>query len=523
MKILYELLSDSYFVLFLIIALSYIIGRIKIHGFSLGVSAVIFVALVFGHYGVVLPKVVQDIGLVLFVFTIGIQSGPGFFDALKKDGIKLASLSAVLVFTAGLIAVLCSYIFDLQMPIIAGLFVGALTSAPGLAAATDQFGEISSIGYGIAYPFGVIGVILFLRSLPKLMRSNIRHAEKDYEKEITAEYPAMQPKTILVTNANVDNKSIAQLQFRSMTEAVISRVMHEQKVSVPKPATKLHMGDLVRVVGTQDAIDRATLILGEVTDEEFPVSGKFDVHGVLVTNKTLVNKSIAEINLQANYDATITRIRRSGIDITPTPDARIRFGDKLIVASQTDQFEQINRLFGNDDKRLSDTDVLPIALGIVLGVIVGAFTPLGLTGGVLCVALILSKIGKTGPILWTMSSAANILLREFGLILFLAVIGTSAGATLVSTYMEYGYKLFLIGGLITILPMVLAALAAKYFYKLNILSVLGALAGGMTSTPGLAAVAPMTRSNAPQIAYATAYPIAMVLIVFVVKILGWIG
>ncbi len=517
MNIIQSFLSEGYFALFLIIAISYIIGKIKVKGVSLDVSAVIFVALAFGHFGVSLPKIIQDIGLVLFIFTIGIQAGPGFFDALKKHGIKLAALSAILILTSGITVVAAYYIFDLEMGILAGLLAGALTSTPGLASATDQFGDISSIGYGIAYPFGVIGVIIFLRLLPKILNTNIEKEEKEWEALSTAEYPVLNAKNFIITNINLNGKSLSQLHFRQITNASISRVMHEGEAFTPSPNTTLHTGDIVRAVGTDDALDKAQLLLGKTTDREIPLSGKYEVQGVLVTNKDVVNKTLAELNLQASFDATVTRIRRSGIDITPSPQARIRFGDKLIIASSN--MKQVQKLFGNDDKRLSDTDILPIALGIVLGVIIGKFTFLGLTGGVLIVALILSKLGKTGPILWTMSGSANVLLRELGLIFFLAVVGTSAGATLVDTFIQYGYMLFLIGAAITLIPMIVMTFVAKRVYKTNLLTLLGGLAGAMTSTPGLAAISPLTKSNAPQIAYATAYPIAMVLLVVVMKLL----
>lgn len=519
MNIIQSLLSEGYFALFLIIAIAYIIGKVQVKGVSLDVSAVIFVALIFGHFGVSLPKIIQDIGLVLFIFTIGIQAGPGFFDALKKHGINLAILSAILIVSAGLTVVATHYIFGLDMGILAGLLAGALTSTPGLASATDQFGEISSIGYGIAYPFGVIGVILFLRLLPKMLRTNIQQAEQEWDALSSAEFPVLNYRHFKITNSNIDNRTLTQLRFRRMTEASISRVMHETEAFTPTPNTILHLGDIVRVVGTDEALERAQVLLGEPTDKEIPLSGKYDVQSVLVTNKDVVNKTLAELNLQASYDATVTRIRRSGIDITPSPRARIRFGDKLIIASSKENMTQVQKLFGNDDKRLSDTDILPIALGIVLGVIVGKFTFLGLTGGVLIVALILSKLGKTGPVLWTMSSSANVLLRELGLIFFLAVVGTSAGATLVETYQQYGYMLFIVGAAITLIPMIIMTFVAKRIYKTNLLTLLGGLAGAMTSTPGLAAIAPLTRSNAPQIAYATAYPIAMVLLVAVMKLL----
>jgi putative transport protein len=517
MDIIQALLSEGYFALFLIIAISYIIGKVKIKGVSPDVSAVIFVALIFGHFGVSLPKIIQDIGLVLFIFTIGIQAGPGFFDSLKKHGIKLAGLSAILIFTAGITVVAIHFIFDFDMGILAGLLAGALTSTPGLASATDQFGDISSIGYGIAYPFGVVGVILFLRLLPKILKTNITDAEKEWDELSTGEHPLLNHKNFIITNINLDKKSISQLHFRQITGANISRIMHGEDAFTPSPNTVLYTGDIVRVVGTDDALEKTQLLLGKTTDQEIPLSGKYEVRSVLVTNKEAVNKTLAELNLQASFDATVTRIRRSGIDITPSPQARIRFGDKLIIASSN--MKQVQKLFGNDDKRLSDTDILPIALGIVLGVFIGKFTFLGLTGGVLIVALILSKLGKTGPILWTMSGSANVLLREIGLIFFLAVVGTSAGATLVDTFMQYGYTLFLVGAAITLIPMIIMTIVAKRVYRTNLLTLLGGLAGAMTSTPGLAAMAPLTKSNAPQIAYATAYPIAMVLLIVVMKLL----
>ncbi len=519
MNLIQSFLSEGYFALFLIITTAYIVGKIKIKGVSLDVSAVIFVALIFGHFGVTLPKIIQNIGLVLFIFTIGIQAGPGFFDSLKKHGIKLATLSAILIFTAGAVVIATYYIFNLEMGFLAGLLAGALTSTPGLASATDQFGNISSIGYGIAYPFGVIGVILFLRILPKIMRTDIEHAEKEWEALSTIEYPILNYKHFIINNININNKTLSDLRFRRMTEASISRVLHGDEAFTPSPDTVLHTGDIVRVVGTEKALEKAQVLLGKPTDKEIPLSHKYAVQRVLVTSKDVVSKTLAELNLQTLYDATITRIRRSGIDITPSPKARIRFGDKLIIASSKENMKQVQKLFGNDDKKLSDTDILPIALGIVLGVLIGKYTFLGLTGGVLIVALILSKLGKTGPVLWTMSGSANILLKEIGLIFFLAVVGTNAGTTLVDTFSEYGYMLFLIGAAITVIPMILTALVAKLVYKINLLTLLGGLAGAMTSTPGLATITPLTSSNAPQIAYATAYPIAMVLLVIVMKLL----
>jgi putative transport protein len=524
-----ELLSNNYFALFLIVALGFILGRIKIFGLSLDVSAVIFVALVFGHYGVVIPEDFQYLGLVLFIFTIGIQAGPGFFESFKKEGRQLASFATLLILAAALITAVTVYFFNIDKNIAVGLFTGALTSTPGLAAAIDITGSpLASIGYGVSYPFGVIGVILFIRFLPKILGVSLKKAEEDNQSKMKEEFPEIIRRNFVVENDYVVGNSIGELRIRYMTKAVVSRVVHDGLAITPKPETILYKGDLIKAVGTEEALKRVELLIGPPTEEEIPLDPNYDVRTVLVTNKEVVNKTIGQINLLHTYSATITRIRRSGINISPTPNSKLQFGDKLIIASSKTNMEMVARIFGDDQKRLSDTDILPVALGIILGVLVGkinitlgnfAFSP-GLTGGVLIVALVVSRLGKTGPILWTMSGAANQLLRQLGLIFFLAAVGTGAGAEIVTTFQQYGYKLFLFGGVITIVPMVLAALVGKWFFKMNLLSMLGAISGSMTSTPGLAAADSMTDTNAHSIAYATVYPVAMVLLIVVVQLIS---
>ena len=523
-----ELLSNSYFALFLIVTIGFILGRIKIFGLSLDVSAVIFVALVLGHYGVIIPSDFQNLGLVLFIFTIGIQAGPGFFESFKKEGRQLALFATLLILLSGIITVIGITFFSIDKNIAVGLFTGALTSTPGLAAAIDYTNSpLASIGYGVAYPFGVIGVILFIRFLPKILKISLQKSEEDYNSKMKEEFPEILRRNFVVENENIFDKSIGDLRIRFMTKAVISRVVHNNIAAAPTPQTILYKGDLVKAVGTKEALQSVELLIGRPTEEEIPLDPSYDVRTVLLTNKEVVNKTIGQINLLHTYNATITRIRRSGIDISPTPNSKLLFGDKLIVASSKANMEIVSRIFGNDSKRLSDTDILPVALGIILGVLVGkiniamgSFTfALGLTGGVLMVALVLSKIGKTGPVLWTMSGAANQLLRQFGLILFLAAVGTDAGSSIVETFQKYGAQLFIFGAAITIFPMIVAALAGKYIFKMNILTLIGGISGSMTSTPGLAAADSMTETNAHSIAYATVYPVAIVLLIVIVQII----
>lgn len=527
-----ELLNSSYFVLFLIIALGYLLGRIKLFGISLDVSAVLFVAIFFGHYGFVVPDVLQKIGLVLFIFSIGMQAGPGFFGTFKKQGRDFATFAAILIGSASLITWACTLLFDIDMNIAIGLLTGALTSTPGLAAAIDSTqSPEASIGYGIAYPFGVIGVILFIRLLPKLLRTNTKDAENAYKHDMLADNPTIIKRNFKVENSKVAGKSLSELRIRHMTKGVVSRVMRGTEAFVPSPNTILQLGDIIKVVGPEDAMLKIEVLIGSETTIEIPLGVKYDIQKILVSNKEVANMTVKELNLVQNYNATMTRIRRSGIDITPQPHTRIQLGDKIIIACDKENMKQVARILGNDDSRLSDSDLLPVALGIVVGVLLGkisinfsdSFTfSLGLTGGVLATALILSNVGKTGNILWSMSGSANQLIRQLGLLFFLSAVGTKAGGQLVATFHEYGIMLFVVGGIITIFPMLIAVIFSRITKKFNILSLMGALTGGMTSTPGLAATTSMTDSDAPQIAYATIYPVAMVLLIIFVQILSFL-
>ncbi len=524
-----NLLSNSYFVLFLIILIGFIIGRIKIKGISLDISAVIFVALIFGHYGIVIPKDFQYIGLVLFIFTIGIQAGPSFFASFKKNGSELAVLATILIVSSSLIAFLIYYFLEIDKNLVIGLLNGALTSTPGLAAAIDATGSpLASIGYGIGYPFGVIGVIIFVNILPRILRVNLLEEEKKHKKELLEGYPEVLKRYFIVENENVIGKSFKDLNIRFMTKAVISRISHKNTVIVPTPEIILTKGDIVKAVGTSDALERVKLLIGSETNEEIPLDNNYDVRSLLVTNKDVVNITLGQLNILNTYNATITRIRRSGINISPSPSSKLQFGDKLIVVCHKDNLKHVTRVFGDDDKELSNTDFLPIATGIILGILVGKLSvnlgsfsfSLGLTGGILLVALILGRTGKTGPIMWTMTSASNQLLRQFGLLFFLAAVGTSAGSSMLETFKSFGVDLFIYGIVITLVPMILTTIIARYFLKMNVLTLLGTLTGSMTSTPGLATVDNMVDSDAPAVAYATVYPIAMVLLIIVVQILS---
>jgi putative transport protein len=526
-----DIFFHSYFALFLIISIGLLLGRIKFKGISLDISAVIFVALVFGHFGVILPKEVQTIGLILFIYSIGIQAGPGFFDAFRRDGLKMSLVAIIIVATGAIASIAASLIFSMDINSTLGIFAGALTSAPGLAAAIEASGsELVSIAYGVSYPFGVIGVILMINFLPKLMKINIKDAEKKYLEHQKTLHPELMHKHFLVKNPNIFGKTIHQLKIRQITNANISRIKHNGIATVCTKDMILHENDIIRAVGTTDSLEKLSLFVGPETDEQTNLDKKSEVKWVLVTNKEVVNKTLAQLNIFESFDATVTRIRRADIDLTPHGNSSIKFGDRLLIATRGN-LDAVAKVFGNEQKKLDETDFFPISLGIVLGVLLGImpiYLPggiefkLGLTGGVLAVTLILSRIGKTGPILWNVSSTTNQALRKIGLLFFLSVIGTQAGQNLLSSIQSQGIQFLLIGIAVTIIPMIVGALVGSSIYKINFLSLMGLLTGGMTSTPGLSAASSLTESDAPTLAYATVYPIAMVSLIIFVKIIYWV-
>ncbi|MEF9950490.1 MAG: TrkA C-terminal domain-containing protein [Mucinivorans sp.] len=520
------------FALFVIIAIGFIVGRISVRGITLDVSAVIFVALLFGHWGVVIPESLGTFGMVLFIFAIGIQAGPGFFATFRTRGKSLSLIAAILVLGAAAVAVSMKYLFDFDNAQTAGLLTGSLTSTPGLATAKEVAGDLAAVSYSIAYPFGVIGVILFVKLLPRLLKVDMALESQKLVAARRDGFPKVEASTFCVTNPVVAGRTLVDLSIRASTGAMISRIERGEKHLIPSACDTLELGDRLKAVGSAESLTKLERLLGHRVEGELPFGDNIELQTALVTTKALVGRTIRSLNLQQTFHSTITRIRRAGIDLVPTPSLALRFGDKLSIVGHRDDLEQVLRLVGNQRHKISDTDFFPIALGIVLGVLVGNISiafgssfsfSLGLSGGVLLTALLLSAIGKTGPVLWTLSSPSNQLLRQLGLLLFLASVGTSAGAGIVSTFRESGLTLFVAGVLITILPMILATWVAIKFFKINILELLGVLTGGMTSTPGLAAADSMgagEAASAISLAYATVYPVAMVLLIILTQIVG---
>lgn len=337
---LLDLLQSSYFSIFLIVALGFMLGRIKVMGLSLDVSAVIFIALAFGHWGVTIPKALGNFGLVLFIFTIGIQAGPGFFHSFRSKGKTLILITLLIIASACLTGIGMKYAFGIDTPSLVGLIAGSLTSTPGLAVAIDSTqSPLASIAYGIAYPFGVIGVILFVKLLPKILRIDLEQEARQLEKERRSNFPELNTCLFRVTNASVINQTLAQLNIRAMTGAVISRIKRNDEIMMPAAHTQLLSNDCVQAVGSEEALNNLAVMLGSREEGELPLEHTQSIESLLLTNKEMINKQIGDLNLQRNFGCTVTRIRRSGIDISPSPDLALKFGDKLMVVGEKKEYK----------------------------------------------------------------------------------------------------------------------------------------------------------------------------------------
>lgn len=526
-----ELLLTPYFALFLIIILGYLLGGIKIKGIGLDVSAILFVAMAFGYYGLKIPPDIKNIGLILFIFTIGFQAGPSFFETFRRDGKNLVFLASIIVFSSAAIALLCGYLFGFSPTLTGGLFAGGITSTPGLAAISEisNSGD-ATIGYGIAYPFGVIGVVIFIKVLPRIFHMNLKKAEQKFDTDVEEEFPKIINRNYIVENSIIIGKTISELEIREITGASISRVLHNGSAFTPSPQTILHGGSIIKAVGTESALTKVQEMIGRSTELGIALNQNYDVRFIIVTNKKVLGKSIHELHLQSRYNIIITRIRRSGVDFSATANIKLQFGDKIKVAGIKEDIKNLTLALGDEANKVYEANYIPVAIGIVLGVLVGQLElkigkfdfSLGLTGGVMAVAILISRIRKVGPVVFSLTTAANQILRQIGLILFLVAVGTEAGSGIMSMLKSDGLIMLLSGVAITIVPMILAAFLAKYVLKMNVLQLLGGITGGMTSTPGLAAAGSMTKTNAPGIAYATIYPIAMILVIVCVQLIYWV-
>lgn len=528
------------------------IGQIKIRGVGLGLGGVLFGGIAVGHYTALLHldpdlrvlEFIREFGLILFVYTIGIQVGPGFFAAMRSSGLRLNVLSTSVVLLGMLVALGVGALADLPLPVMLGVLSGAVTNTPSLAASQQVLSKLGSspeqlalpaLGYAVAYPFGILGILLAMWLVRVLLKIGVESEAQAFERERERANPALQTLNVCVKNANFHRLPLREVPGMEESSVVCSRLMRNGQVSVPKHDTEIQLDDVLHLVGPKDELHDMQLILGEVSSENLTTKDTpLRVERVVVTKTAVLGKSLAELKLNQREQAVISRLNRAGVELLARPDLHLQFGDILNVVGSPDEIAAVAQLVGNSKRMLDQVQMIPVFVGIGLGVLLGVVpfqlpglpspVRLGLAGGPLLAAIVLSRVGNIGPLYWFMPPSANLALREIGIVLFLSVVGLKAGKHVDQVLNADGLLWLGCGALITVVPLLIVGIAARRLFKLNYLTVCGLLAGSCTDPPALAFASSLTDSEAPALAYASVYPVVMALRILapqVIAILLW--
>jgi len=529
------ILSDQMLVLFIILAAGALLGSFSWRGISLGTAGVFFVALVFGHFGFSVPKAVMDLGLLLFVYAVGLQAGPRFFRMFRKQGLRYVTIGVVIAMTGALVTLGLAYLLKIPDDLAAGLYAGALTCTPALAAAIDVFTRIVpeltaavSVGYGVAYPFSIIFVVLLAQFLPKLSRRAIQVEEQNWLAEREKELPSLVVKQLRITNPNLDGKSLPEVDPHRLADVNVTRIRRANQVSLAKPDFVLRLGDVLMVVGPSLEMEKIKLVLGEETDVPMDMNSSIASQDIELNSSAFVGKTLATLGFWENYGVIISRIRRQGLEISPVGSVMLEMGDGLHVVGDRLKVQDFVRQAGGDIRKSQETNMLPYLLGLVLGIGLGLVPfrlasgvelKLGLAGGAFLVSLLLGHFGRIGSLRLVVPAAARNLTRELGLMLFLAGAGTTAGAQLVQVIQQQGWSLLLAGAAVTLLSVAVGLLLTLKVFKMETLGSLGALTAAMTNPPGLSAANNQTVTDVATLAYASVYPAALIFKILFAQIL----
>lgn len=517
-------------ILFLLATCGYLLGGIRIKGIHLGTSGVLLAALYFGHLGYEIPSLIRDLGLALFVGAVGLTAGSRFFRNLKKNAMSYGTIAAAIVGSSALAVAVFSKAFSLPGALSAGIYTGALTTTPGLAAALEVAQDSAvSIGYGIAYPFGVVGVVLFVQAIPRLLG-------KDLQAEVQAQSDSVQApaqtdlmvRDFVVTQPGVYRRTLSELNIAASTGAVISRVRKGNQVLPAFRETVLLEGDVIRGVGAEEALRRLEEMVGPSTSAPMNQPG-LEVRDLVLECPTLVGKTPGSLSLHEQYGVMLTRIRRAGVEFVPTAQTIFEHKDVIRAVGPSFGLDRLETLVGRQRQAVDELGMLSFMAVLAIGAALARVRfripgtngiSLGLAGGPLIVGLIVGHFGGIGP--WSLRPSGRLLsvMRETGLMLFLAGAGVAAGHGFVETVARYGWLLFVGGAIVTLIPMCIGFVLATYVLKLSLPDTLGSICGGMTSTPALGALITAAGSEDVAASYAATYPFALVLVVLVSQALA---
>lgn len=526
-----QLLLDSPLLsLFVIIALGLLLGTIRLKNVSLGASGIIFSSLLLGLVGCTVPAGVDTLGLVLFVYAIGVSAGPGFFRVFVRQGAGLAKLGLLITAVGAATAMGFSLLFHIPVPLAAGVFAGALTSTPGLAAALDVVSDKGavSVGYGLAYPFGVILVVLFVQLLPRILKIDLKNEAKQHTQETTTIARVL----IEVTNAGLVGRRCYDLKYLKHHAVCLSRMLVGEQLMPINRDTRLEIGMKVLAIGEVDAVDGLVELLGKRSERRFFIDVETRKK-VVITSSEVVGKRLEELHLLSRFGLVSSRISRNGVEFIPNRKTTLQQADILTVVGERDCIQAFMTFAGHRRRVLNETDLIAVSIGIGGGLLLGKVPfplpgggsfSLGLAGGPLLVGLVMAHFGKIGRIRGYIPPAARRMMMNLGLAFFLAGAGIKAGARLPEILAQHGGVLIIMAVMVALLPMVWGYLFARKVLKLNVLQILGGIAGGMTSTPGLGAVSDTVESEIPPMSYAAVYPVSLILMTvftqLIIRLLG---
>ncbi|MCQ2090527.1 MAG: putative transporter [Fibrobacter sp.] len=527
--------AEQVVVLSVTAALGLMVGKIKVKGISLGGAGALFVGILMGHLGLRLePNVLhfmQEFGLILFVYTIGMQVGPGFIDSIRRHGLVL-NILAVSVVLMGVLVTLCLYFFtDMHnnVPVLIGMLCGAVTNTPSLGAANSAFvaagadTSLTGIGYAVAYPFGVIGIILVMILVRVFFKQNPQKAADDYAAEIAATRKEIVSCSLLVENKNLFGIALKEIPDLISSGVVITRLLRDDSIITPNGKTVIQEGDKVHIVGMPEAVATMEKVIGSRI--EVPITknnSSLSTRSILVTNKKMLGKTIGSLAFPERYGVNVSRVVRGEFKFTGRLDLRLKFADKLLVVGPAEGIDAVAKELGDSLQALDHPEIIPAFVGIFLGIILGSIpiaipgmpTPLklGLAGGPLVIAIILSRVRKLGPLNFFMAASANLMLRELGITLFLTCVGLNAGIKFFDVLLNGdGFYYMGLAALITFIPLMVAGVVGKLVFKVNYLSLCGMIAGSMTDPPALAFANGLSNSEAVNVGYASVYPLTMLL------------
>jgi putative transport protein len=531
--------AQSIIEVFIVMALGIAIGKVKIFKVSLGISGVMFSGILMGHLGYHLHmetlEWLRDAGLILFVYAVGMQVGPSFFSSFKKDGIIFNSLAVGTVLMGGITTIVLLKVTPNTIDNLVGIMSGAVTNTPGLGAAKAALSDVSkhsatvfndpANGYALSYPFGVLGAILMMLIAKAIFRININDETKLFEQSILLKYPSPEMKKCRVIHSRFIGNTISDLVKAVAGEGIIvSRLKHSGSTVVMAPTadTIIQERDVLMLVGLPKDVETATGLLGrESTDSFIESQENMITKSLLVSKNTAVQRSLAQLNLEGNFDVRVTRVFRSGMELLAKPSLVLHFGDRIRVVGNPGALDNVAKVVGNSEKRLQEPELFSIFLGIILGIIVGSIpllipglsapVKLGMAAGPLLVALIISRYGGLGTIHSFLNQSAMLFMKDFGICLFFATVGIKAGGTFYETFLKYnGWSWIGYGAIITVFPLLLMVIVGRIFFKINYLQLVGLMAGTYTDPAALAFSSSYFKSDIPNQAYATVYPMVTI-------------